>query len=157
MRVISNLRRLPVHASSLVIAVGASAPSPSGRVMGGFTLPVAAEWGRHSLPAGDYTFVVPSAASRAWVYLKHGDDAFVLFAASAGPASRGPMNELRLNYDGRGYHVRSLKLRGAEKVFFFDTARPEPPALAARTWSGVLSILLGPFAGPREIILTLRP
>jgi len=157
MRVISNLRRLPVHASSLVIAVGASTPSLSGRVMGGFTLPVAAKWGRHSLPAGDYTFVVPSAASRAWIYLRRGDDAFVLFAAFAEPASRGPMNELRLDYDGRGYHVRSLKLRDAEKVFFFDAGKPEPLPPAARTWSGVLSILLRPFAGPREIVLTLRP
>src|SRR5215831_1377983 len=148
MRAFWSLRRLRAHSSALVIAVGASAPSAAGRVIGSFTLPVAAEWGDRLLPAADYTIVVSSATSRAWVYVRGGDETAVFFAESVGEASRAPMNELCLVYDGYGYRVRSLKLRDAGRIFFFDTARTEALLAEAPSWSGVLSVLLRPLVGP---------
>ncbi len=68
--------------SKLVIGVAASAPSTRGRLMGGFTLPVAAKWNHRMLPAGEYKFVVSPAISRAWVYVRGDSEAAVFYAAS---------------------------------------------------------------------------
>ena len=70
MRIFSKLRRVTWRSSALVIGVAASAPSTTGRLMGGFTLPVAARWNHRTLPAGSYKFVVSPAFSRAWVYVR---------------------------------------------------------------------------------------
>jgi hypothetical protein len=125
--------------------------------MGSFMLPVAAEWGHRVLPAGDYTFVVPSAASPDCVYVRGEHRAVTCFAVSVGKVSGAPMNQICLIYDGSGYRVRSLKLRDAGKILYFDIRRPEPAPLEALRWFGFLSVLLRLFAhGPREAVLALR-
>jgi hypothetical protein len=136
------LRHLAARSSALLIFVAASAPSTTGRVMGSFSLPVAAEWGRRRLPAGVYRFVVSSAMSRAWVYVRGGDDDAVFLAASTDWASGAPGGQLCLIYDGGGYRVRSLKLRGTRRILYFDTTRSEPAPIAAERWPGVLYVPL---------------
>jgi hypothetical protein len=143
-------------ASALILRVRASAPSLSGRVLGGFTLPVTARWGRHLLPLGVYTFVVPSGPSRGWVYVRTADDSAVLFAASEERASRAPRNEITLVHDVDGYRIHSLALRDAGRIFSFGSGRPEPVHREAHRRFEVLSLRLGPGSDPREIVLTLR-
>jgi hypothetical protein len=125
--------------------------------MGSFMLPVAAEWGSRVLPAGEYTFVVPSATSPACVVVRGDRHRAVCFAASVARASGAPMNQICLVYDGSGYRVRSLKLRDAGKTLYFDIRRPEPAPLEAQRWFGFRSALLRLFACvPRRIVLTLH-
>ncbi len=150
MRARRHLRRFPAPSSMLVIAAGASGPSLGGRVMGGFTLPVAASWGGRRLPAGKYTFVAAPGTSRAWVYVRGDASAVVFLAASLEGASRPPRSLLHLVYDGTGYRVLSLKLRDSGKVLLFGAGRggrvlPEPS-----TWSGSLAALLQLSAGRRH-------
>lgn len=129
MRLISKLRSLAGRSSALVIPVDASASSNTGRLMGGFTLPVAAEWGHRSLPAGDYRFVVSTVASPASVYVRGEEGAVVFFAASIDWTSAAPGGLLCLVYDERGYRVRSLKLWDTRMILYFDSRRPKlaPP------------------------------
>ena len=136
------LRRLAARSSALLIFVAASAPSTTGRVMGGFTLPVAVEWSRRRLPAGAYSFVVSSAMSRAWVYVRGGDDDAVFLAASTDRAFRAPGGQLCLVYDESGYRVRSLKLWDTRRVLYFDAPRSKPAPIAAEGWPGVLHVPL---------------
>ena len=149
MRLITKLRRAPAR-SSLSLPVGASSPSITGRVMGVFTLPVAAEWGHRTLPAGGYVFVVASAPARSWVYVRGQDEATVFFPASIGMGAGASRSELGLSYDGRRYHVRSLALREAGTVLHFDgpgreAAPPETPGPR-----GVFYVLLRPFVEGRR-------
>src|SRR5215471_19222873 len=119
MRTIVNAPGRFAGSSELILRVHASAPSSGGRVMGSFILPIAARWGICTMPAGEIAFVVPAAAFRSWVYVRSGIDAVVLFAASIERAPGAPMSELRLVHDGSGYRVRSLVLRGTEKILHF--------------------------------------
>src|SRR5207249_7461408 len=100
------------------------APSTRGRLMGGFTLPVAAKWNHRMLPAGEYKFVVSPAISRAWVYVRGDGEAAVFYAASIEWAIGAPGGLLCLVYDESGYRVRSLKLRDTRKILYFDSRRP---------------------------------
>lgn len=152
MRMMSKLRRITERSSALVIGVAASAPSAKGRLMGGFTLPVAARWNHRTLPAGDYTFVVSPAISRAWVYVRGGEEAAVFYAASIEWATGAPGGLLCLVYDERGYRVRSLKLRDTKEILYFDSRRPVLAPREAPGWPGVLYVPLSPVGdGPRGI------
>jgi hypothetical protein len=139
---LSQLRRLAARSSALLIFVAASARSTMGRVMGSFTLPVAAQWGRRRLPAGAYSFVVSSAMSLAWVYVRGGDDDAVFLAASDQWASGAPGGQLCLVYDESGYRVRSLKLHDTRRILYFDVSQSRPAPIAAERWPGVLYIPL---------------
>ena len=103
MRMFSKLRRITARSSALVIGVASSAPSATGRLLGGFTLPVAAEWNHRTLPAGDYKFVVSPANPRTWVYVRGDDEAAVFHVASIEWAAGAPGGLLCLLYDDRGY------------------------------------------------------
>jgi hypothetical protein len=142
MRMFSKLRRITARSSALVIGVAASAPSTTGRLMGGFTLPVAARWNHGTLPAGDYRFVVSPAISRAWVYVRGDDEAAVFYAASIEWAIGAPAGLLCLVYDESGYRVRSLKLHGTKKILYFDSRRPVLTPGEAPGWPGVLYVPL---------------
>ena len=142
MRMFSKLRRIAARSSALVIGVAASAPSATGRLMGGFTLPVAARWNHRILPAGDYRFVVSPAISRAWVYVRGVDEAAVFYAASIEWAEGAPGGLMCLRYDASGYHVRSLKLRDTRTILYFESRRPVLGPLDAQGWPGVVYIPL---------------
>ena len=142
MRMFSKLRRITSRSSALVIGVAASAPSTTGRLMGGFTLPVAARWNHRTLPAGSYKFVVSPAFSRAWVYVRGDNEAAVFYAASIEWAIGAPAGLLCLVYDASGYHVRSLKLHGTKKILYFDSRRPVLVPPETPGWPGVLYVPL---------------
>jgi hypothetical protein len=153
MRMLSKLRRLTTRSSALVIGVAASAPSTTGRLMGGFTLPVAAKWNHRTLPAGAYRFVVSPAISRSWVYVRGDDEAAVFYAASIEWATGAPGGLLCLVYDDSGYRVRSLKLRDRKEILYFDSRRPVPAPHDAAGWPGVLYVPLSPVGtGPGGIV-----
>ena len=128
--------------SKLVIGVAASAPSTKGRLMGGFTLPVAAKWNHRMLPAGEYKFVVSPAISRAWVYVRGDGEAAVFYAASIEWAIGAPGGLLCLVYDESGYRVRSLKLRDTRKILYFDSRSPVLVSGEAPACPGVLFVPL---------------
>ena len=142
MRMFSKLRRITERSSALVIGVAASAPSATGRLVGGFTLPVAARWTHRTLPAGAYTFVVSPSISRAWVYVRGDDEAAVFYASSIEWALGAPGGLLCLVYDESGYRVRSLKLNGTKKIFYFDSRRPVLVPAETPGWPGVLYVPL---------------
>jgi hypothetical protein len=130
--------------SKLVIGVAASIPSATGRLTGGFTLPVAARWNQRTLPAGEYRFVVSPAISRSWVYVRGDDEAAVFHAASIEWATGAPGGLLCLVYDESGYRVRSLKLRDTKKILYFDSRRPVRVPHDVPGWPGVLYVPLRP-------------
>ena len=142
MHMFSNLRRITARSSALVLGVAASAPSATGRLMGGFTLPVAARWNHRVLPSGDYRFVVSPAISRASVYVRGDDEAAVFYAASIEWAIGSPSGLLCLLYDENGYRVRSLKLRDTRTILYFESRRPVLAPLDAQGWPGVLYVPL---------------
>jgi hypothetical protein len=144
MRLITKLRRAPARSSALVLPVRSSGPSITGRVMGGLTLPVPVEWSQRVLPAGGYVFVVSSAPSPSWVYVRGNEGASVFFAAASEPAAGAPRSEIGLLYDGGHHHVRSLTLREAGTTLLFDVRRPEPAEQGEPRWPGVLYVLLRP-------------
>ena len=151
MRLITKLRRAPARSSALVVPVGASAPSVTGRVMGVFTLPVPVEWSQRILPAGEYAFVVSSAPSPSWVYVQGNEDISVFLAAASETAARAPRSQIGLLFDGRQYHVRSFTLRQTGTTLLFGVRRPEPAEQGEKRWSGVPYVLLRPFVeGPAQ-------
>jgi hypothetical protein len=151
MRLITKLRRAPTRSSALVVPVGASAPSITGRVMGMLTLPVPVEWSQCVLPAGRYVFVVSSAPSPSWVYVRGNEDASVFYAVASEPAAGASRSQIGLLYDGRHYHVRSLTLRETGTTLLFGVRRPEPAGQGEKRWPGVLYVLLQPLVeGPVE-------
>jgi hypothetical protein len=123
MRTNSDHDRAPKRPSMLIVLVDASEPSGSGRIVGSFTLPVAADWDFCGLPAGRYLFVVQAADSRSWVYVRgdEGEGTAVIFASSTERAPGAPMSELRLAYEEGAYRVHSLKLPGVAKLLTFDS------------------------------------
>ena len=133
MRMFSKLRR---------ISVAVSAPSTTGRLPGGFTLPVAAKWNDRTLPAGEYRFVVSPAIPRAWVYVRGDEQSAVLYVASIEWAAGAPGGLLCLLYDDSGYRVRSLKLSDTKEILYFDSRRPVPAPREAPEWPGVLYVPL---------------
>jgi len=157
MRLITKLRRAPARSSPLVLPVEASQPSITGRVMGALTLPVPVEWSQRVLPAGTYVFVVSSAPSPSWVYVRGDGDASVFFAAASAPAAAAPRNEIGLWYDGRHYHVRSLTLRAPRTTLLFDLGRPESAGTEAARGHGVLYVLLRPLLASRPELVSTEP
>ena len=150
MRLITKLRRAPSRSSALVVPVGASQPSITGRVMGGFTLPVPVEWSQRILPAGAYVFVVSPAGSPSWVYVRGNEELSVFYAAASVPAADARRSQIGLLHDGRHYHVRSLTLREAGTTLLFGVRMPEPAEQEENRRHGVLYVLLRPFVEDRE-------
>ena len=144
MHMFSKLRRITARSSALVVGVASSTPSATGRLFGGFTLPIAAEWNRRTLPAGDYRFVVSPAKPRTWVYVRGDDETAVFHVASIEQAAGAPGGLLCLLYDDSGYRVRSLKLPDTKEILYFDSRRPAPAPREASAWSGVLYVSLRP-------------
>ena len=144
MRMFSKLRRITARSSALLIGVAASAPSNTGRLLGGFTLPVAARWNHRTLPAGEYRFAVSPAISRPWVYVRGDEGAAVLHVAAIESAAGAPGGLLCLLYDDSGYRVRSLKLPDTREILYFDSQRPVPAPGDAPGRPGVLYVPLRP-------------
>lgn len=79
-------RRLKLLTKFGVAALALGALATSGKAQayqGKFTLPSETHWGRATLPAGDYTFVLPSAGSPYTLYIRGEKFAAILIASGA--------------------------------------------------------------------------
>jgi len=141
---LSRLRSITRGSTAPALDRGASGSAASFRLRGGFTLPVAARWNDRGLPAGDYRFFVSSESFHASVCVQGEGDTVVFFAASVESALGAPGGQLCLIYDESGYRVRSLKLRDARGILYFDARRPAPAAPGNPHRCGVLFVPLQP-------------
>ena len=76
---------------------------------GKFTLPVEARWGGSVLPAGDYTFTLPSTAAPYVLYVRGEGKAAIIVAAAAETKVVSDRPQLNLVNTGDGYAVRTLE------------------------------------------------
>ena len=126
MRFISMFRRARGRAAQLIVAVDAAERAGAKWVTGDLALPVSAIWGEFSLPAGEYTFIVPSWSPLGVVYVQRdGRDALVVATAvEERPGTH--MDELTLVRRAAHYFVQSLELRDPAIVLHFDVPIGEP-------------------------------
>src|SRR5437870_2389992 len=94
---------------------------------GKFTLPVEARWGGSILPAGDYTFTLPSTAAPYVLYVRGEGKAAIIIAAAAETKVVSDHPQLNLVNTGDGYAVRALEAPALGLTFVYpvDAARTE--------------------------------
>jgi len=99
---------------------------------GQFTLPFEAKWGNATLPAGDYTFTLDSAALPAMVRIETTDRYIGLVIAqdtNASHASKG--NELIVTRSGGYARISALHLATLATDFEYATPKAERQVLAS--------------------------
>jgi hypothetical protein len=76
-----------VGIAALVLGALATNGKPQNIYQGKFTLPVETHWGSATLPAGDYTFAVPSASAQYRLYIRGQRSNFIIPAVTAETAT----------------------------------------------------------------------
>jgi len=110
-------------ASAVVFAgIASAAPAYKGR----FTLPFDAQWGGATLPAGDYTFTLNSAAPPAFVKIEQGNRNVALVMAHAFSTSDASKeSELIVTRSGGRVRIRVLHLAELGTDLYYTAPKAE--------------------------------
>jgi hypothetical protein len=106
-----------------VLALGALATGGDAQnvYQGKFTLPFEARWGSATLPAGDYTFVMSSAASDYRLYIRGAQVNAIIMAASTGDKAVSDHAQLNLVDIADVQTVESLDAPELGRTFVYFT------------------------------------
>jgi hypothetical protein len=117
-----------------VLALGLSAaPAAAQSVMGTFKLPMAANWGTSSLPAGEYSYSAEISQGMPILTVRSLDSnrAQMFLAQSVSPGDDSKPATLELTRKGDKMYVSSISARGMGLVFNYSVPKvAETPAVA---------------------------
>ena len=122
----------------LVLALLAAALSPglvnaADSAQGKFTLPMAVQWGKAELPAGDYTFTLASAGLPAMVTVRSetkGSTGAMVFAHAYNPASSSDGSSLTIGRSGDRGFISSMHLAELGITFYYAPPKQDRELLA---------------------------
>ena len=127
-RVVRNL--VFAVASAFIFAGIASAQGPASK--GQFTLPFDAQWGRATLPAGDYTFTLNSTGQPAIVKVEQGNRNIALVTAQSATASdTSKASELIVTRSGGHARIRVLHLAELGTDLYYSAPKAEGREMAS--------------------------
>jgi len=117
-------------ASAFIFAGIASAQAPVCK--GEFTLPFAAQWGRATLAAGDYTFTLTSTGQPTIVQIAQGTrNVALVMAQSTSTADASKESELIVTRSGDHARIRVLHLAELGTDLFYAAPKAESREMAS--------------------------
>lgn len=105
-----RVRMLTVAAVALAAVCASSVPASAQGFKGSFTLPEQVRWQGNTLPAGDYTFEMKSAAAPSTIKLTGPEGGSYIMALVANSDDSKGKSALTIEHRGGGSFVRDLYL-----------------------------------------------
>lgn len=129
MKSIRNLKLVNnVALVALALSFSASLGKAQNAFEGKFTLPFEARWGSAVLPAGDYTFTLPSTAAPYLLYVRGEGKAAIVLTSAADTKAISDHSQLTIVDAGGEHFIRMLE--AGPLGLTFDYTVPKATAIA---------------------------